>query len=83
MIAFTALVVSVVLAGEIGLIDLIAKGYGTLTWVFMLVFIAPLLTVGLVKVYRGREARFSDHNDNEAVNTLEKPLTTAVEVNRS
>ena len=52
VIAFTALVVSVVLAGEIGLIDLIAKGYGTLTWVFMLVFIAPLLTVGLVKVYR-------------------------------
>jgi len=40
-------------AGKIGLIDLIAKGYGTLTWVFILVFIVPLIMVGIAKIYKG------------------------------
>ena len=52
LVAFIALIISIVLAEKIGLIDLIANGYGTLTWVFMLVFITPLLTVGIVKIYR-------------------------------
>ena len=39
-------------ADKVGLIDLIADGYGTLTWVFVLVFIVPLLTVGSIKIYR-------------------------------
>ena len=59
LVAFIALIVSIVLAGEIGLIDLIAKGYGTLTWVFMAVFIAPLLSVGLFKVYKGKRSSFT------------------------
>lgn len=56
LVAFIALLVSIVLAGKMGLIDLIAKGYGTLTWVFILVFIMPLLTIGLVNIYRGKSS---------------------------
>jgi uncharacterized membrane protein YkvI len=37
-----------------GLIDLVAKGYGTLTYLFLLVFVLPVLTVGVWKVARAR-----------------------------
>jgi len=33
-----------------GLIDLIAKGYGTLTWAFIAVFVIPVLTWGVWKI---------------------------------
>lgn len=35
-----------------GLIDLVARGYGTLTYLFLFVFVLPVLTVGVVKVFR-------------------------------
>lgn len=35
-----------------GLTGLIAKGYGTITWVFFAVYIVPLLTVGVYKIYK-------------------------------
>ena len=50
VVALTALLFAVTLASRIGLIDLIAKGYGTLTWVFIAVFILPLCTVGVWKI---------------------------------
>ena len=55
LVAFLALTVSVLLAENMGLIDLIAKGYGTLTWVFILVFIVPLCTVGLKIILTGEK----------------------------
>ncbi len=33
-----------------GLIDLIARGYGTLTWFFLVVFVIPVLTIGVWKI---------------------------------
>lgn len=36
-----------------GLIDLIAKGYGTVTWGFLLIFVVPVLTLGAYRVARG------------------------------
>ncbi len=60
-VAFVALLIAVVLAGKIGLIDLIAKGYGTLTWVFIAVFIVPLCTVGVWKIRRGKESTSTDN----------------------
>ncbi|MDR0639957.1 MAG: hypothetical protein LBG27_13845 [Spirochaetaceae bacterium] len=35
-----------------GLTGLIAKGYGTITWVFFVVYIIPLLTIGIYKIYK-------------------------------
>lgn len=52
VIAGIALVISIVLAGKIGLIGLIASGYGTLTWVFLLVYLLPLFTVGLYRIFK-------------------------------
>lgn len=58
MPAFTRPLVALVLllAGlllsRFGLIDLIAKGYGTLSWVFIAIFVLPLFTVGVFKITR-------------------------------
>lgn len=35
-----------------GLINLIAKGYGTISWGFFVVYILPLMTFGLYKVFK-------------------------------
>lgn len=40
------------LAGRIGLVDLIAGGYRLLAALFLLVYVLPLLTVGLVRLMR-------------------------------
>ncbi len=50
LVAMVLLLISIVLATKIGLIDLISKGYGTLTRLFVLIFILPLLTLGLRKI---------------------------------
>ena len=49
-----AIAVGLLLAGlllsRVGLIDLIAKGYGTMTWIFMAIVVVPLLTIGVAKI---------------------------------
>ena len=57
VVALAALFFAVTLASQIGLIDLIAKGYGTLTWIFIGVFILPLCTVGASKIWHGKGER--------------------------
>jgi uncharacterized membrane protein YkvI len=39
-----------------GLTGLIARGYGTITWAFFIVYIVPLLTVGIYKIYKHDKA---------------------------
>jgi len=39
------------LAARIGLIDLIAKGYGYLAWVIIAVYAVPLVTVGAWHIF--------------------------------
>jgi uncharacterized membrane protein YkvI len=41
---------AVVLADRFGIIDLIAKGYVALAWIFLGIFLIPLLTVGIWKI---------------------------------
>lgn len=43
-------------AARVGLIDLIASGYRFLAWMFMAVYLAPLLTIGVWRLARGRPA---------------------------
>lgn len=38
------------LLAQVGLIGLIAKGYGTLTWLFLFIFVIPVLTWGIWKI---------------------------------
>lgn len=44
------------LLSRFGLIALIARGYGTLTWAFLLVYVVPVLTLGVWRIARGSEA---------------------------
>jgi uncharacterized membrane protein YkvI len=39
-------------AGRIGLVDLIASGYRFLAWLFLIVFVAPLVTIGVWRLWR-------------------------------
>lgn len=52
----TALVLLIMGAGlsAFGIMGLIARGYGTVTWGFLLVFVLPVLTLGAYRVVRGR-----------------------------
>jgi uncharacterized membrane protein YkvI len=51
-VAIAILFVAVVLADAIGLTNLVAQGYGTITWGFLLVYALPLLTYGLWLLFR-------------------------------
>jgi uncharacterized membrane protein YkvI len=46
------MVTSVYAASSFGLVDLIAKGYGYLTYAFIALLIVPVLTVGLWRLLR-------------------------------
>lgn len=51
-VAIAILFVAVVLADAIGLTSLVAQGYGTITWGFLLVYVLPLLTYGVWLIMR-------------------------------
>ncbi|HXV86711.1 MAG TPA: hypothetical protein VD793_08440, partial [Gemmatimonadales bacterium] len=44
------LLVSASLLARFGIIDLIARGYGTVAWGFLLLFVLPVLTIGLYRI---------------------------------
>jgi uncharacterized membrane protein YkvI len=46
------LIVSIFLAGRFGLVTLIARGYRVLAWVFLCVYVLPVLTFGLWRLTR-------------------------------
>jgi uncharacterized membrane protein YkvI len=50
-VALTLLVLGAIIA-KVGLTALIAKGYGTLTWFFLVVYVIPVLTWGVLKIRR-------------------------------
>ncbi len=54
-VAVTLLVMGA-LVSSFGLITLIAKGYGTLTWLFLIVFVVPVLTLGVWKIRQHSDA---------------------------
>lgn len=51
-VALLVLFTAIACAGAFGLIELIARGYGTLAWIFMALYILPLLTVGTRRILR-------------------------------
>jgi uncharacterized membrane protein YkvI len=55
-LAIAVMVISVYAAAAIGLIDLIAKGYGLLTYAFIVLLIAPVLTIGVWRLWSGNAA---------------------------
>lgn len=53
-IALVLLVGSVFVADRFGLVALIAKGYTALAWIFLLVYVLPLLTMGAWRLFQSR-----------------------------
>lgn len=51
-LAITVMLISVYAAGAIGLISLIEKGYGYLTYAFIVLLIIPVLTIGVWRITR-------------------------------
>jgi uncharacterized membrane protein YkvI len=51
-LSVTVMVISVYAASAIGLVALIAKGYGLLTYAFIVLLILPVLTVGIWRISR-------------------------------
>lgn len=54
VLAVGVMLVAVYAATAVGLVDLIARGYGTLTWYFLAVYVLPLTTWGLWLLWRQR-----------------------------
>lgn len=61
VLALLFLFIATFLANEIGIIDLIASGYGYLSYAYIAVVIVPLLTIGLYRVVSHRAASASDN----------------------
>ena len=51
-IALAVLVISIFIADAVGIVALIADGYGALTWGYMLAFVIPVLSIGVYKILR-------------------------------
>jgi uncharacterized membrane protein YkvI len=51
-LAVGAMLLAVYAASAVGLVDLIAKGYGTLTWLFLAVYVLPLMSWGVWLLWR-------------------------------
>jgi uncharacterized membrane protein YkvI len=56
--AMALLIVGALLA-QFGLIGLIAGGYGTLTWIFLVIFVIPVLTWGVWKIWHHTDSTVS------------------------
>jgi uncharacterized membrane protein YkvI len=50
VLSLSVMAVSVFAATAIGLVALIARGYGWLTWAFIALLVIPVLTVGIWKI---------------------------------
>jgi uncharacterized membrane protein YkvI len=55
-VAGAAVALSLLLS-RAGIVDLIARGYGTLAWCFLVVFTLPVLTIGVARIRAGSPAR--------------------------
>jgi len=61
-IAVTAVVVSALLS-LLGIRDLIARGYGTMAWVFFVIYIIPLVTIGAWRIRQGKDLLHAESAD--------------------
>ena len=52
LVALVLFIIAIYFANTIGLVGLIAEGYGTITWGFWLAFVIPVLTYGVWRIYK-------------------------------
>jgi uncharacterized membrane protein YkvI len=66
-IALVLLVFCMLLADRFGLVTLIAKGYRALAVIFLAIYVLPLMTVGVLRLWRARgsDSQTSNHEEHE------------------
>ena len=52
LIGVALLIGSIFIANAVGLIGLIAKGYGVITWGYWIIFVIPILTIGVKRIFK-------------------------------
>ncbi|MEC7798485.1 MAG: hypothetical protein VX517_00350 [Candidatus Neomarinimicrobiota bacterium] len=52
LIGVALLIGSIFIANAVGLIGLIAKGYGAITWGYWIIFVIPILTIGAKRIFK-------------------------------
>ena len=52
VVALSILGVSIMLANYFGIIELIAKGYGSMAWGFLAIIFVPLVTIGVWRIFK-------------------------------
>lgn len=60
-VAVVLLATAIFLAEAIGIIDLIASGYGLLSYAFIAIVVLPLLTIGVFKIATATPSQLEDH----------------------
>lgn len=60
VIAVGVMLVAVYAATAVGLVELIAKGYGTLTWLFLAIYVLPLMSWGIWLLWRQPQRLVAD-----------------------
>ena len=58
-ITVTLLIGSIFLASHFGLVTLIARGYRALAYTFLVVFVLPVMTIGLRQLWKRRISRIA------------------------
>lgn len=54
IVAISLLAFAVFVAVNIGIIDLIAKGYGAMGYVFLVIYMVPVMTFGVYRIFRSQ-----------------------------
>ena len=54
VIALILFIIAIYFANTVGLVGLIAEGYGTITWGFWVIFVVPVLTYGIWKIVKAK-----------------------------
>ena len=49
-----------ILLSKVGIIDLISKGYNAMSYGLMIVYMLPMLTIGLYTIVKGQKINLSD-----------------------
>ena len=52
IVAVVLLIISIFLATYLGIISLIAQGYGVLTYAILLIYVLPILTIGIWRIFQ-------------------------------
>ena len=65
IIALALLVVCMLLADRFGLVALIARGYRALAAIFLCLYVLPLMTFGVWRLWRNQQAKRLNHEEHE------------------